>query len=52
MAKSVTPNAISTLLANPSTDSSSILPEFVLQVVDPQQIGNKYLSLGKTKNIP
>ncbi|KEH38014.1 putative F-box domain, nucleic acid-binding, F-box associated interaction domain-containing protein [Medicago truncatula] len=52
MVKSVTPNAISTLLTNPSTDSSSILPEFVVQVVNPQQIGNKYLfsaSDGKTK---
>ncbi|KAJ7978736.1 Replication protein A subunit [Quillaja saponaria] len=43
MAKSVTPNAISNLLKNPSPDSSSELPEIVVQVVDLKQSGNRYM---------
>ncbi|KAJ6795411.1 replication protein A 70 kDa DNA-binding subunit B [Iris pallida] len=38
--QSVTPGAISTLLANPSPDSSSELPEIVVQVVDLKPIGS------------
>ncbi|KAM0937492.1 putative replication factor A protein [Dioscorea sansibarensis] len=40
MTKSVTPGAISMLLANPSPDSSSEIPEIVVQVVDLKPIGN------------
>ncbi|KAJ0963496.1 hypothetical protein J5N97_028618 [Dioscorea zingiberensis] len=39
MAKSVTPGAIPMLLANPSPDSSSEIPEIVVQVVDLKPIG-------------
>ncbi|CAK8563250.1 unnamed protein product [Lathyrus sativus] len=42
MAKTVTPNAISTLQANPSPDSSSDLPDIVLQVLDLKLSGNRY----------
>ncbi|XP_027333073.1 replication protein A 70 kDa DNA-binding subunit B isoform X2 [Abrus precatorius] len=51
-AKSVTPEAISTLLANPSPDSSSDLPYIVVQVLDLKQSGNRYMftaSDGKMK---
>lgn len=43
MAKSVSPNAISTLLANPSPDSSSDLPDIVVQVLDLKSSGNRYM---------
>lgn len=43
MAKSATPDAISILLANPSPDSSSELPEIVVQVLDLKQSGNRYM---------
>ncbi|XP_004508670.1 replication protein A 70 kDa DNA-binding subunit B [Cicer arietinum] len=43
MAKSVSPNAISTLLSNPSPDSSSDLPDIVVQVLDLKQSGNRYM---------
>ncbi|KAL6995069.1 Replication protein A 70 kDa DNA-binding subunit B [Sarracenia purpurea var. burkii] len=52
MAKSVTPDAISTLLANPSPDSSSEVPEIVVQVLDLKPTGSKYMftaSDGKMK---
>ncbi|MQM07130.1 hypothetical protein Taro_039963 [Colocasia esculenta] len=39
MAKSATPGAISTILANPSPDSSDAVPETVVQVVDLKPIG-------------
>ncbi|KEH32027.1 putative replication factor A protein [Medicago truncatula] len=42
MAKSVSPNAISTLLSNPSPDSSSDLPDIVVQVLDLKSSGNRY----------
>ncbi|KAK1307194.1 hypothetical protein QJS10_CPA10g01978 [Acorus calamus] len=41
MAKSITPNAISSLLSNPSPDPSlTDVPEIVVQVVDLKPIGN------------
>lgn len=40
MEKSVTPNAISTILANPSTDSYSEIPQLIVQVVDLKPTGN------------
>jgi replication factor A1 len=43
MAKSISPNAISTLLSNPSPDSSSDLPEIVVQILDLKQNGNRYM---------
>ncbi|GAU36036.1 hypothetical protein TSUD_208060 [Trifolium subterraneum] len=52
MAKSVSPNAISTLLSNPSPDSSSDLPEIIIQILDLKQNGNRYMcfvSDGKMK---
>ncbi|KAJ1387138.1 hypothetical protein SESBI_40216 [Sesbania bispinosa] len=52
MTKSVSPDAISTLLANPSPESSSDLPEIVVQVLDLKQSGNRYMftaSDGKMK---
>ncbi|XP_054807507.1 replication protein A 70 kDa DNA-binding subunit B [Prosopis cineraria] len=52
MSKSVTPDAISILFANPSPDSSLELPEIVVQVLDLKQSGNRYMftaSDGKLK---
>ncbi|OIT04976.1 PREDICTED: replication protein A 70 kDa DNA-binding subunit B [Nicotiana attenuata] len=52
MAKMVTPDAISTILANPSPDSFSDLPEIIVQVVDLKPTGNRYMfsaSDGKMK---
>ncbi|XP_044485289.1 replication protein A 70 kDa DNA-binding subunit B [Mangifera indica] len=43
MAKTVTPDAISILLSNPSPDSSSNLPEIVVQVLDLKLTGNRYM---------
>ncbi|XP_008794277.2 replication protein A 70 kDa DNA-binding subunit B-like [Phoenix dactylifera] len=40
MGKSVTPEAISVLLYNPSPDSSSEIPEIIVQVVDLKPIGS------------
>ncbi|KAJ0236324.1 Replication protein A 70 kDa DNA-binding subunit D [Hirschfeldia incana] len=42
MQNSVTPDAISAVLANPSFDSSSDRSEIVVQVVDLKPIGNRY----------
>ncbi|XP_009773896.1 replication protein A 70 kDa DNA-binding subunit B-like [Nicotiana sylvestris] len=52
MAKMVSPDAVSTILANPSPDSSSDLPEIIVQVVDLKPTGNRYMfsaSDGKMK---
>ncbi|XP_047969725.1 replication protein A 70 kDa DNA-binding subunit B-like [Salvia hispanica] len=52
MAKTVTPDAISVILANPCPDSSSDLPEIIVQVVDLKPTGNKYMFMasdGKMK---
>ncbi|VFQ74982.1 unnamed protein product [Cuscuta campestris] len=52
MAHSVTPDAISTILANPSPESGSDLPEIVVQVLDLKPTGNRYMftaSDGKMK---
>ncbi|KAL5064895.1 hypothetical protein RYX36_026632 [Vicia faba] len=43
MAKTVTPNAISTLFANPSPASSSDVPDIVVQVLDLHPSGNRYM---------
>ncbi|XVF49955.1 hypothetical protein PTKIN_Ptkin04bG0057800 [Pterospermum kingtungense] len=42
MAKSVSQDAISTILANPSPDSSTDLPEIIVQVLDLKLTGNRY----------
>ncbi|XVF54433.1 hypothetical protein PTKIN_Ptkin05aG0179900 [Pterospermum kingtungense] len=42
MAKTVSQDAISTILANPSPDSSSDLPEIIVQVLDLKLTGNRY----------
>ncbi|KAI3807410.1 hypothetical protein L1987_23337 [Smallanthus sonchifolius] len=42
MTKSVSPDAISVILSNPSPDSSTNLPEIVLQVLDIKSAGNRY----------
>ncbi|KAG4929823.1 hypothetical protein JHK82_046894 [Glycine max] len=42
-AKTVTPDAVSMLLANTCPDSSSDLPEIVVQVLDLKATGNKYM---------
>ncbi|XP_047971793.1 replication protein A 70 kDa DNA-binding subunit B-like [Salvia hispanica] len=52
MAKSVTPNAVSVILANPCPDSSSDFPEIIVQVLDLKATGNKYMFMasdGKMK---
>ncbi|KAK6148622.1 hypothetical protein DH2020_019534 [Rehmannia glutinosa] len=52
MAKTVSPDAISIILANPCPDSSSDLPEIVVQVVDLKPTGTKYMFMandGKMK---
>ncbi|KAG8379305.1 hypothetical protein BUALT_Bualt07G0074600 [Buddleja alternifolia] len=43
MAKAVTPDAISIILENPCPDSSSDLPEIVVQVLDLKPTGTKYM---------
>ncbi|CAI9786728.1 unnamed protein product [Fraxinus pennsylvanica] len=42
MAEMVSPDAISTILANPSPDCSSGLPELVVQVLDLKPTGSKF----------
>lgn len=42
MAETVTPDAISIILSNPSPDSSSGVPELVVQVLDLKSTGNRY----------
>ncbi|KAE8681415.1 Replication protein A 70 kDa DNA-binding subunit B [Hibiscus syriacus] len=42
MAKAVSQDAISTILANPSPESSSDLPEIIVQVLDLKLTGNRY----------
>ncbi|GMI78170.1 ARABIDOPSIS THALIANA RPA70-KDA SUBUNIT B, RPA70-kDa subunit B, Replication Protein A 1B [Hibiscus trionum] len=42
MAKSVSQDAISMILANPSPDSSSDLPDIIVQVLDLKLTGNRY----------
>ncbi|XP_052174654.1 replication protein A 70 kDa DNA-binding subunit B-like [Diospyros lotus] len=52
MEKSVSPDAISILLANPSPDSSSEVSEIIVQVLDLKTAGTKYMftaSDGKMK---
>ncbi|KAK3037962.1 hypothetical protein RJ639_030667 [Escallonia herrerae] len=52
MGQSVTPDALLAIIANPSPDSSSALPDIVVQVVDLKQTGTKYMftaSDGKMK---
>ncbi|KAI3513337.1 hypothetical protein L1887_20668 [Cichorium endivia] len=52
MSKSVSPDAISVILSNPTPDSSSDIPELVLQVLDIKAAGNRYtfsVSDGKMK---
>ncbi|XP_028059142.1 replication protein A 70 kDa DNA-binding subunit B-like isoform X1 [Camellia sinensis] len=52
MANSTTQDAISSLLANPSPESSSQVPEIVVQVLDLKSTGSKYMftaSDGKMK---
>ncbi|XP_022639206.1 uncharacterized protein LOC106767807 isoform X3 [Vigna radiata var. radiata] len=44
-AKSITPNGVPVLLANPSLDSLSDLPDIVVQIVDLKPSGNKYILL-------
>ncbi|XP_043704466.1 replication protein A 70 kDa DNA-binding subunit B [Telopea speciosissima] len=39
---SITPDAISTILANPSPGSSSEVPELIVQVVDLKPVGNRF----------
>lgn len=43
MTKTVSPDAISFILANPCPDSSSDLPEIIVQVLDLKPAGNKYM---------
>ncbi|KAI3685030.1 hypothetical protein L6452_34261 [Arctium lappa] len=52
MAKSVSPEAISMILSNPTPDSSAVHPEIVVQVLDIKSAGNRYtftVSDGKMK---
>ncbi|XP_073146550.1 replication protein A 70 kDa DNA-binding subunit B-like [Henckelia pumila] len=52
MAKTVSPDAISTILANPCPDSTSDLPEIIIQVVDLKPTGSKFMFMasdGKKK---
>ncbi|KAL7616788.1 hypothetical protein Lser_V15G00562 [Lactuca serriola] len=52
MAKSVSPDAISVILSNPTPDSSADLPELIVQVLDLKAAGNRYtftVTDGKTK---
>ncbi|KMS97799.1 hypothetical protein BVRB_5g123610 [Beta vulgaris subsp. vulgaris] len=50
--KTVSPDAISKIIANPSPDSSVDLPDLVLQVLDLKSVGNRFMftaSDGKQK---
>ncbi|KAL8252704.1 hypothetical protein R6Q59_036397 [Mikania micrantha] len=52
MAKSVSPGAIFSIMSNPNPDSSTDLPEIVVQVLDINSAGNRYtftVSDGKSK---
>ncbi|KAL8232602.1 hypothetical protein R6Q57_002380 [Mikania cordata] len=52
MAKSVSPGAIFSIMSNPNPDSSTDLPEIVVQVLDIKSAGNRYtftVSDGKSK---
>lgn len=52
MVKSVSPEAISMILSNPTPDSSAVHPEIVVQVLDIKSAGNRYtftVSDGKKK---
>ncbi|KAF5809348.1 putative replication factor A protein [Helianthus annuus] len=52
MAKTVSPGAISSIMSNPNPDSSAVLPEIVVQVLDLKPLGNRYTfnaSDGKSK---
>ncbi|KAI3681897.1 hypothetical protein L6452_36703 [Arctium lappa] len=42
MAKSVSPEAISMIMSNPTPDSSAVHPEIVVQVLDIKYAGNRY----------
>ncbi|KAL2935356.1 Replication protein A 70 kDa DNA-binding subunit B [Bienertia sinuspersici] len=51
-AKTVTPDAISKIITNPSPDSSVDLPDLVVQVIDLKAVGNRFMftaSDGKQK---
>lgn len=41
--KTVTPDAISKIIANPSPDSSSDVPDLVVQVLDLKSVGNRFM---------
>lgn len=43
MADMITPDAIQLIMANPSPESSSDLPEIVVQVTDLKLTGKKYM---------
>ncbi|KAK1427233.1 hypothetical protein QVD17_15916 [Tagetes erecta] len=43
MTKSVTPDAISIIMSNPTPDSSTDLPQIVVQVLDIKSTGNRYM---------
>ncbi|KAL6541214.1 Replication protein A 70 kDa DNA-binding subunit B [Orobanche hederae] len=43
MSMTVSPDAISIIMANPSPDSSSNLPEIIIQIVDLKSAGTKYM---------
>ena len=43
--KTPSPDAVSTILANPSPDSSSEMPEIVVQILDLTAKGNRYMSV-------
>ncbi|XP_010258039.1 PREDICTED: replication protein A 70 kDa DNA-binding subunit B-like [Nelumbo nucifera] len=52
MGKSITPDAVSSILANPSPDSPSDVAETIVQVVDLKQVGNRFTFMasdGRTK---
>ncbi|PWA96587.1 replication factor-A protein [Artemisia annua] len=43
MSKSVSPDAISFILSNPNVDSSTVLPEIVVQVLELKPVGNRHM---------
>ncbi|XXG46602.1 hypothetical protein AAC387_Pa02g1408 [Persea americana] len=50
MTNSITPRAISTLLSNPSPDSTDQVPDLVIQVVDLKPVGNSTIRFTFTAN--
>ena len=50
--KTVTPDAISKIMANPCPDSSSDVPDLVVQVLDLKPVGNRFMLVSLSLALP